>query len=843
MRVSLLFLCCLFSLFINAELNFSDISNEVESRKQKYPLASVWNVDTTNITDEELKALNFLISSMPLSDLFMWDGNYYLNNVRTSLKARKEMAWGKDVPDEVFYHFVLPVRGNNEYLDDFRTTYYEELKKRVSGLSLYEAALEINHWCHEKVTYEPSDPRTSSPMATMRTSKGRCGEESVFAVAAFRAVGIPARQVYTPRWAHTDNNHAWVEVWVDGQWYFLGACEPEPELNRAWFNNPVSRGLLMHTRVFGDYNGKEQIIDRQNGITEINVVDNYVPTHINYIKLVNSNGEILKNHTVEFKIYNYSEFYTAARVTTDENGIAQLMTGKGDMLVWAAKDGYFGFAKINGGETELKLSHKVGERISLDIDIIPPVDGNIASEVTDEQIAENARRFAEEDEIRMAYMNTFFTPDSSDYTDKRIIEILSAAKGNWRNVKAFIDAVPSDRLEEAISMLYAVSAKDLRDVPTEVLLGTLLSTTPQVNELYIPYVLNPRISYEMLSDYRQEIRKYLSTSDVDKIISYIKDNIKVVDGCNTYNVPIIPSAVIKNKVSDRQSRNICFVATCRANGIPARINSVNGSTQYHNGNDWVDVKFEEETIIAEVLPKGVLKATYSPIAHLSDPQYFRHFSISDLSSGSPQLLEFDENSAKWSNILKDGVTLNEGYYLVISGTRMANGSVLAHMEFLNIEGDKITEFPLTMRYSETEISVIGEMNPEELYLPYDTDVEKSILSTTGRGYFLIVILDKTNEPSNHAVLELQAATELLNKWNRPVLVLSDIQREELSSINNLNYGRYSEKIANMLRNGINSQRKDLPIISIADSFGRIVFISEGYDTSLFEKLSNVIPQL
>lgn len=50
----------------------------------------------------------------------------------------------------------------------------------------------------------------------MKTAYGRCGEESTFTVAALRSVGIPARQVYTPRWAHTDDNHAWVEAWVNG---------------------------------------------------------------------------------------------------------------------------------------------------------------------------------------------------------------------------------------------------------------------------------------------------------------------------------------------------------------------------------------------------------------------------------------------------------------------------------------------------------------------------------------------------------------------------------------------------------------------------------------------------
>lgn len=94
--------------------------------------------------------------------------------------------------------------------------FYEELKDRVKGLSLYDAVLEVNHWCHEKVIYTPSDARTSSPLASVKTAYGRCGEESTFTVAALRSVGIPARQVYTPRWAHTDDNHAWVEAWVNG---------------------------------------------------------------------------------------------------------------------------------------------------------------------------------------------------------------------------------------------------------------------------------------------------------------------------------------------------------------------------------------------------------------------------------------------------------------------------------------------------------------------------------------------------------------------------------------------------------------------------------------------------
>ena len=221
------------------------------------------NVESLDgLTAEERSDLEFLYDYMPLADLTDYKPGFFLENVKTSIMTRKEMTWGKNVPDLLFRHFVLPVRVNNENLDDSRMVFYKELKERVKGLSMKDAILEVNHWCHEKVTYRPSDGRTSAPLSTVRSAYGRCGEQSTFAVAALRAVGIPARQVYTPRWAHTDDNHAWVEAWADGKWYFLGACEPEPVLNLGWFNAPASRAMLMHTKAFGDYRGPEEVLLR-----------------------------------------------------------------------------------------------------------------------------------------------------------------------------------------------------------------------------------------------------------------------------------------------------------------------------------------------------------------------------------------------------------------------------------------------------------------------------------------------------------------------------------------------------------------------------------------------------
>ncbi len=78
---------------------------------------------------------------------------------------------------------------------------------------------------------------------------------------------------------------------------------------------------------------------------------------------------------VEFKVYNYAEFYTVASKQTDADGKTFLTAGKGDMLVWASKDGKFGYSKLSFGKDNaltVKLDKTAGEAYTLDMDIIPP---------------------------------------------------------------------------------------------------------------------------------------------------------------------------------------------------------------------------------------------------------------------------------------------------------------------------------------------------------------------------------------------------------------------------------------------------------------------------------------
>ena len=313
----ILFLTSCASHFISDQAYRDQVDSDFSSRTAILEAAGVV-LEAMDLDEDEKEAMKFMYAYMPLGDIVNMEPSFYLDQYHMTEKALKEMPWGKNVPERELRHFVLPVRVNNENLDSARYFFYDELAPRVKDMTMEEAVLEVNHWCHEKAVYMPSDRRTSSPLATVKTAYGRCDEE------------------YTPRWAHTDSNHAWVEAWVDGEWRFLGACEPEPVLDLGWFNAPASRGMLMHTNVYGRYNGPEEIVRETPNFTEINVISNYAPQSASVkVKVIDMEGNPVEGAKVYFQIYNYSEFSSVAYRYTDSEGVSSLTAGHGDMMVYA----------------------------------------------------------------------------------------------------------------------------------------------------------------------------------------------------------------------------------------------------------------------------------------------------------------------------------------------------------------------------------------------------------------------------------------------------------------------------------------------------------------------------
>lgn len=754
------------------------------------------------------QCLDFLYRSMPLPDKAVYSEDFWKANVEKTLEVRDKMGW--NIPEREFMHFVLPLRVNNETLDDFRTIYADTLCERVKGMSLEQAVLEINHWCHEMATYKPSDARTSSPLATIRYGLGRCGEESVLGVAALRAAGIPARQVYTPRWAHTDDNHAWIEAWVDGKWHFLGACEPEAKLDMAWFNAPVSRALLLHTKVYGDYHGDEDVISRNYAYTEINVTPNYVPIRRSVVTVVDSEGKPVEGASVEYKIYNYAEFFTVATYSSSKEGKVALNTGIGDMLAWASKGDKFGFAKIGSENTTVVLDHTVGEEFSVDIDILPPPENPIPTNATDEEIAACKVRFDKENVLRES------RPKGND-------AVLDSFRHNHLDDPDNVDAI-----------LKSLSFKDMNDVTLDV----LEDAYSHVDGNFEMYRDCPRVELEFLLPYFDKLSS-VSASTVKEAIDWVNANIKVDDSLNPQVLRIPPVGVFDTKVADSRSRDIFFVALCRAKGMEARFDEVTSKVQYLEDGKWIDVNFSG--IPPKVYPQGTLAATYEKIPGNPDPLYYKHFSISKIENGSQLLLSYDDSvDLPYSSLLKNGSSFDEGYYSLTSGSRMADGGVLVHMEFFNVKEAQKRTIPLLMRYSETRISVIGSMDAEALFTKEDRQ-RVTLLSETGRGYFIVATVGDKDEPTTHAVRQMSSIASQLNSWGRKIVVLGKARPEGLTNM--IGGTDPDGSIQKMLTSGCNSTSKLQPVVTVCDSFGRIVYFSQGYNTSLGEELKNVIDKL
>ena len=860
--------------FISDNNFMKKVRKDLEAKKKMLPKGDFFSIlDCKDLNTYEKEALEFLYAYMPQSDIVDRSGAFFLENVRLTRQAIAQMPWGGQLDESLIRHFILPLRVNNEPLDDARRVFFHQLKNRVKGLSMTEAALEVNHWCHEKVVYTPSDGRTSSPLQSLRTAYGRCGEESTFCVAAMRSVGIPARQVYTPRWAHTDDNHAWVEVWVDGGWHFLGACEPEPVLDLGWFNAPASRSMLMHTKVFGNYDGAEEVMVRQMNFTEINVIDNYAKSARLDVKVVDAAGKPVSDALVEFKLYNYGEFYTVAKKQSDAQGRTFLSSGLGNLLVWVSKDGKYGFEKASFGkdkELTVTLNRNSGDVYELDIDMVPPPVHFDKPAVSPEQRAANDRMMAAEDEIRNAYVATMMDKPKAEawakakgFDPKVVGPILERSRGNHPAIKTYLSGAADKAL--AVELLETLSQKDLRDVPADVIADHLLSS-PRAegmsDDTYFKYVLCPRVELEALTKYKPFFQKAISAKtaetyrhDPSKFVLWVKDNISINDELNATNVPVSPEGVWKSGVANKRSRGVFFVSVCRSLGIPSRLDPVTGKVQYLKDNQWIDADFEKGEAVSTA--KGSVKLSYTPTKGMGNPRYYNQFTISRYEDGKLNLLDFtdgDTDLGEGSDLssVSRGLSLDEGYYLLTTGTRQPDGSVLSHLSFFNVKEGETTDLALLLRSSDVGRQVIGSMDASLTYMLVKGNAAES-LKSAGEGYYVAVVLGVNQEPTNHVLRDISALKADFEQWGRPLFLIFP-DKEQLAKFRFQDFPALPNTVRFGLDNAVALQKAmaeggqlgdpdQLPIVILANTDGKVYFSSQGYTIGMGEQLMKAVHNL
>jgi hypothetical protein len=841
---------------LRVENDFNERMEIASARKE-----ALFSPFKSKLSLEQKEALQYLIAYMPLSDLADYDGKFFLLNADLALKTRKESSIVKNLPDDIFLHYVLPIRVNNENLDSFRLIYSDELVSRIRGLDPVRAALEVNYWCHEKVSYQPADIRTSGPLSTILSARGRCGEESTFTVAALRAAGIPSRQVYTPRWAHSDDNHAWVEFWADGKWYYMGACEPEAVPDRGWFTEPARRAMLVHTKSFGAPSGNENTIVIHRNYAVINNLSKYAVTQQLVVRVVNDRNEPVSGAKVEFQLYNYAEFYPLAVVNSDESGISRLETGLGDLMIWAEKDNQFGFKKISVSETDtlvISLDRKPEESGYIEYDLAVPISRTPFNGPSEDMIKANEIRIRNGNRLRKAYIDSWMKPDESvtlaikTGTDSLLVkDIIRKSMGNYKQISSFILNTPAGKRKLAIRLLGLISEKDLRDTHEDVLNDHLQYTLPFENsgngygeEIWNNYVLNPRIANELIVKWRKYLFESIAVSlrkemiaDPEKIVSYTASHIKVLDEENYYNTPVTPAGVDQLRLSDSFSRDIYFIALCRTLGIPARLEPGTSRPQYYSGENWHDAWFSGKP--ESVASKGYIKLVSSENAPV--PEYYIHFTLAQFANGRYNTLEYDFN--RRITDFNDELELDPGFYMLMTGNRISDSRILTSQKFFHLGENEHKTINVKLRKDITPPEILGKIDLEDYIIL--SDGRKIVLKDIAKDGLVMIWIEPDNEPTRHIFNDLPLLKKELDTWGGNFLLLTDPSKPgsepDQTVLEKLPVKTYiaadtGSSILSKVCGGVSCSTVRMPLVILCDKTGNIMLKSEGYRIGIGEQI-------
>ena len=404
-----------------------------------------------------------------------------------------------------------------------------------------------------------------------------------------------------------------------------------------------------------------------------------------------------------------------------------------------------------------------------------------------------------------------------------------------------------------------MSDKDLRDIPADVLIDHLWNTARNgsYDEIYRNYILNPRVSNEMLTPYKKFFRSQFNADerqffagDPQRWVNWCRTNIAVSSEWNPLSLCMSPKGVWDMRIADPHSRDIFFVAGARAMGIPARIDEVTGKTQYMpSPYKWADVDFE--ATVNENAPQGRLKLDFTPTRYFDNPKYYSHFSISKIVDGRLQLLNYPEEGTTVDSHFRNGTPMDAGDYLMMTGTRMADGSVQAYLTFFTVKEGEETVLNYVQRESDEELQVIGDFNSENLFYDLAGERSRSLLSATGRGYYIIALVAPGSEPTNHFLRDVMPYKQEFEKWGQKMVLLFRDKGEAGRFVNDFPdlpstvvWGTdIDDTISNEIVRNMKLKDSTRPVILVADTFNRVVFMSQGYSIGLGEQLYKVIQKL
>lgn len=787
-------------------------------------------------SEETALACKYLYAFMPYSDIGNYPFEFFLDYAVNGVDLWKENPQTAELPEEIFLNYVLFHRVNEEEIAPCRTFFRKEIGDRTKDLDLKAAALEVNYWCAEEATYHCTDDRTLSAITVYRRGNGRCGEESVFAVNALRSVGVPARQVYAPRWSHCDDNHAWVEIWSDGQWYFLGACEPEQILNKGWFTNASSRAMMVHSRVFDSQLPEGEVIGKDGMVTMLNELKRYALVKRISVCVKDEQGQPVEGADVCFEVLNYSEYVPVAEVRTDAEGKAELTTGYGDIHLhaavfrdgqWLTADRHMNTEKEDSCEICLKPDEKDAlTDVWMQADVTAPHDAPVNTDMPDAAQKEiGDRRFAEANAHREQKVQGWVNPEVTVFLNRNGQGMEDTAAFSYRS-----------------RLLDVLTEKDRTDCRAEVLEEHLEYAVPyrgtMKEEIFVDYVLNPRVDDEVLCKYRAEINAHFSGEEKQelrktpqKIWKYVDKTVISCPDKERASVITTPAGCLRTGTGSFLSKKILFVAIARTLGIPARLNPSDRSMEYMENDIFVPVLEKTEKNCEVILRSG----------NHTEWKYFLNWSIARMENGRYVSLKLGECSFE-DGMLKQ--KLESGRYRIITSNRLPNGNIFANEYHFTLAAGETKEVEMELREADLE-DMLENIAMPDFVLREEDGSEVKASELTSEGKHILMFLEEEKEPTEHILNEMMEQKEAFAEHtdrllfvvrSREALETPTLSRT-LNTLGNIRilYDDFSE-ITNVLGRRMYVDPDKLPLIIVTSGKLNGIYATSGYNVGTGDML-------
>jgi len=787
-----------------------------------------WETVLDSLPPERRRAMEFLYTHLPESDLDCYDISLFQEFADHALFLKETAPWCAALEQEVFDHYVLFPRVNDEDLAFHRKLFYDALWPRIQNLpTTEEAVLEVNRWCHEIASYQAQDDRTASPLTVFRCGSGRCGEESAFLVSALRSVGIPARQVYAPYWAHCDDNHAWVEALCGGAWHFLGACEPEPILDRGWFNTAASRAVLVHSRLFGrgDSPLHGQLLGQEGGVRWYNQTARYAKVRRRTFRALHD-GLPAPGALFRLQLLNGGDFRTVATLTADGSGEAAADLGLGDIHVFVSWEGQIAEGDCSGETVTLHLAPPRLETtgwISFDVHAPKASPVNPAA-LTPEQRTRRAQVLEAGNRLRARRLAPFDAPAGKSAWD----DLLRAARGNRTEIAAFLDRDNDPRRE---TLLRALTEKDLRDARAQTL-EDHLQNTPQAPdlppEIYASYVLCPRIALEPLSPWRSSLSK-IPPMAPEELWTWLNRRMDTKVERTYSNLVWTPAEAWRAGRCDEKSLKLLYVAILRSQGIPARLRNLDGMPEY-----WRSGAFHP------VLPEKTAALTLKFEAPMI---YGQDWTLSRRWEDGWEPLSLPNGAEK--------LRLPLGQYRLITTARLPNGSQFAAKKAIWLSPGTEQTAQLTLRTYSLEDMLRSQAMP---VMPAETlsgAPVPDLCRLNGRPS-LIFWLEEGCEPTEHVLNELSAGRRDLEDLplNLVFLLRSRTSRKQPTLARLLERWRGIQVLLDEWDYDLETVARHMtcdpstpPLALVCDGKGQAAYAISGYHVGSVELLTNICKHL